>query len=166
MAQQMGPKLSLWLLASGIAAGIMLFVSPVKSAMPVVVSTGLLLLAPAVFLLGWMTGMSVFGISCDTWRRLGWNGRLVCILPILLCAIVALGFLGGRYWWLFSLGVAFLGQRKGTQRAWWGAVAVTAFSFRNEFLGRPPLAETDAQALAMATDSINKQIGRRPGAGA
>lgn len=162
LAQRMGPNLGLWLLLSGIAAGALLFVSPAQTARPMLVSIALLLLPLAVFLLGWMAGMSTFAISCDIWRRGGWSVRLVYLLPILLSAITALGLLGGGYWWLLSVVVALLGHRKGTQRAWWGAVSCLAFTFRSGGPGMPRLAESDAEALSYATDAINNEIGRRP----
>jgi hypothetical protein len=160
VARRMGPNLWHWLLASGIAAGVMLVLSPVQNSWPVLVSTGLLLMAPVVFLLGWMAGMSTFAISCESFRRGPRTVRLVKLLPILFVAIVALGLLGGRYWWLFFPAVAFLGHRKAIQRMWWGAVTQLAWCFRS---GSPRLAATDAEALSMATDSINESIGRRPG---
>jgi hypothetical protein len=106
--------------------------------------------------------MSMFARSYRFWPRTAWNVPLVYVLPILLVAILALGLLGGRYWWLFALVVAVLGQRKGTRRAWWSAVVWRAWNFRTwESLGKP-WADTDAQALAMAIDGVDKEIGGRP----
>jgi hypothetical protein len=71
------------------------------------------------------------------------------------------GLLGGKYWWLLSFGLAFLGHRKGTQRAWWSAVAYLAFLFREAAFGfsdSPPLVQNDEDALAKAIEVVNEDI--------
>jgi hypothetical protein len=105
-----------------------------------------------------MVGMSMFAISCETWRRIGWHGRLVKLLPLLLCAVAALGLLGGGYWWIFSVIVAVLGHRKGSERAWWGAVCCVAFVLRTGICDLPGLAESNEDALSQAMESINREI--------
>ena len=165
LAQRMGPSLGLWLLASGILAGAMVFLFPVQSSWPILVSTAVVLLAPVVFLLGWMAGMSLFAVSCETYRTCYWNARFEYVLPVLVSAIAVLGLLGGWYWWFLSPVLAILGHRKGTQRAWWAAVSVLSWSFRGKSAGLR-LAQTDEEAITQAVDAINKQIGLRPRAGA
>jgi hypothetical protein len=165
VGKRMSPNLSLWLLASSIAAGGMLLVVPVQTSWAVVVAAGLLLLTPLVFWLGWVLGLVTFNQSRARWPScVKPHVWLVCVVPILLCSIAALGFLGGGYWWLLSFVIAFLGHRKGTQRAWWGAVANLAWVLRNS--DTPLLARTDAEAISLAIDSIKAEIGRRPLAGA
>jgi hypothetical protein len=160
LAHRNGPNFIHWMLISAIAAGLMLYLSPVLSTARVLISIIGVLLSPAIFLLGWMTGMSMFATSCEHYRRSHRTWPLVYLLPVLLAVIVGLGLLGGRYWWLFSLALAILGHRKGTQRAWWAAVACLAFIFRDPGMGLPPVAHNDEDALAQAIDVVNKEIGR------
>ena len=157
VAHKLGPKFGGWMLASAITGGIMLCVVPLRTSSPVLVSIAVLILTPSVFLLGWMSGMSVFAISCATWRGIGWHTQLFKILPILLCAVAALGVLGGGYWWVLSVVMAILGHRKGRQRAWWGAVCCVAFVFRSPFIGQA-VARSNEEALSKAIDSVNREI--------
>lgn len=161
LADRMAPNLLLWMFAGGIAAGVMLYLSPIDGVSQILASIGAVLLAPMVLCLGWFTGVSGFAISCETFRRGCRAAPLQYIVPVLLVAIVGLGLLGGRYWWLFSFALAIQGYRKGTRRAWWSAVACVAFVFRDG-MGIMPLASTDEDALAKAVDSINKEVGRGP----
>lgn len=159
LADRMAPNLNLWMVGTGIAAGVMLYLAPIESSVQILASIGAVLLAPLVLCFGWFTGVSMFAASCETFRRGCRSAPLQYIVPMLLVALVGLGLLGGRYWWLFSIALAILGHRKGTRRAWWSAVACVAFVFR-EGKGIMALAATDEDALALAMDSINKEIGR------
>jgi len=161
LSHQRGPNLSYWLLASLVAAGFLLYASPpLRSS--VLISTFAVLLSPLIFLIGWKLGMSTFSLSCQHYRRLHRTWSLSFLLPAIVTATTGLGLLGGRYWWLFSFGVAFFGHRKGTQRAWWGAVAILAFDFRSDpGLGLRPVAQNDEDALAKAIDAVSEEIGRR-----
>jgi hypothetical protein len=47
----------------------LLYLSPIKSSTQVFVSFGAVLLAPLVLCLGWFTGVSMFAVSCETFRR-------------------------------------------------------------------------------------------------
>lgn len=161
LADQMAPNLTLWMVVSGIAAGVMLCLAPIESSVSILASIAAVLLAPLVLCFGWFTGVSMFAASCETFRKGCRGAPLQYIVPVLVVALVGLGLLGGRYWWLFSIALAILGHRKGTRRAWWSAVACVAFVLR-EGMGIMPLAATDEDALAMAMDSINKEIGRGP----
>jgi hypothetical protein len=163
VGQRRGPNLPHWLLVSGIGAGVMLFVFPVQTSWWFLASTGVVLLAPVVFLLGWMTGMSMFANSCATYRGVGFSKPLVYLVPILLSGTIALGLLGGGYWWLFAIVLAISGNRKGALRAWWTAVVIVAPALRDwEVAPGVRLAETDAEALSQAKDAINEEIGLRP----
>jgi hypothetical protein len=64
---------------------------------------------------------------------------------------------------LLSFGLAFLGHRKGTRRAWWATVACLAFAFRDPGTGMPPVATSDEDALAKAIEAVNEEIGRGSG---
>ena len=164
LGERAGPRLRLWMLVSGIAAGGMLYLSPVASSSRMLISIGVVLLAPLVLWLGWITGVSNFAVSCQTFRKGNRTASLIWyLLPILVAAIVALGLLGGRWWWLFSIAVAVQGTRKGARRAWWSAVACSAYGLRS--LDRTygsGLFATDEEALAAAIDGINKEVGIGP----
>ena len=166
VAHRHGPNVWRWLFAVGIFAGVMLFVSPfacssiTSSDLPLISRVVAFLLSPLMFLLGWLVGMSTFSNSCEHYRRSHRTWSLRYLLPCLLAAIVGLGLLGGRYWWLFAVALALLGHRKGTQRAWWAAVVLLAFVFRDPGIGLP-LAQDDEQALALAKEAVNKEIGRK-----
>lgn len=159
IADRLGPKLGHWLLASLLAAGAMLMAAPVQEHWHTTRVVGLVLLTPLVFLLGWMAGMRTFSYSCESFRRLHGTSRLRYLAPILLVGIAAIGLFGSRYWWLFALIVAFMGHRKGTQRAWWAAVACLAFVFRGDQFGIR-IATSDDEALAKAKDAVNESIRR------
>jgi len=159
VADRMAPNLLLWMLAGGIAAGVMLYLSPIDGPNQVLTSIGAVLLAPVVLCVAWFTGVSGFAVSCETFRRGANPAPLHYIVPILLAAIVGLGLLGGGYWWLLSFALAVQGYRKGTQRAWWNAVACVAYVFR-EGIASITVASTDEEALTKAMDAINKEIGR------
>jgi len=164
VADQMGPNLGHWLLASVLAAGGMLVASPIRNGWPVLSAVGATALAAVLFLLGWMAGMRTFAYSCQMFRRLHPTFRLRYLAPLIVLGVAGLGFLGWRYWWVFAPVVAFLGHRKGTQRAWWIAVANLAFVFRGEQFG-VRIAATDEEAIAKAKDAINESIGRSPRGG-
>lgn len=163
LAHRRGPNLLRWMLASGIATGVMLYSSPMVSSTSVLISVSAILVSPLIFLLGWMAGMSTFSASCELYRRLHRTWSLIFLLPVLLAANVGLGLLGGRYWWLFSFALAILGHRKGTRRAWWSAVACLADTFRSEpaGMGLPSVAKNDEDALALAIEAVNEEIGRK-----
>ena len=110
--------------------GVMLYASPIVSSTSVLISVVAVLLSPLTFLLGWMAGMSTFAHSYEPFRRRHRPWSFAFLLPVILAMTVGLGLLGGKYWWLLSFGLAFLGHRKGTQRTWWSAVAYLAFLFR------------------------------------
>ena len=160
VADRRGPNLLHWLCVSTITAGVMLYASPIVRS-SVFTSAAAVLLSPLIFLLGWMAGASTFSISCQHFRRTHRTWSLAFLLPAIVATTVALGLLGAGYWWLLSLGLAFLGHRKGTQRAWWGAVACLAFAFRDPGMGLPPVARSDEDALAKAIEAVNEEIGRR-----
>ena len=147
VAHRHGPNVWRWLFAVGIFAGVMLFVSPfacssiTSSDLPLISRVVAFLLSPLMFLLGWLVGMSTFSNSCEHYRRSHRTWSL-------------------RYWWLFAVALALLGHRKGTQRAWWAAVVLLAFVFRDPGIGLP-LAQDDEQALALAKEAVNKEIGRK-----
>ncbi len=159
VAQHRGPNLLHWILPSLVLSGFFLYASPMVH-FSVVISIAAVLLSALIFLLGWMTGMSTFALSCQHYRRTHRTWSFGFLLPAIVAATVALGFLGGRYWWLLSFGLAFLGQRKGTQRAWWGAVACLAFVFRDPGRGLPPIAQNDEDALVKAIEAVNSELGR------
>jgi len=162
LADRRGPNLLHWLLVSVIGSGVMLFVSPMVRSVSVLTSFVAILGSPLIFLLGWLAGMSTFSASCESYRRMHRTCSLIYLLPVLLGATFGLGLLGGRYWWLFAFALAFLGHRKGTQRAWWSAVACFAFVFRTEpRMGFPPGALGDEKAVTLAIETVNKAIGRR-----
>jgi hypothetical protein len=151
------------MLLSVIAAGVMLRLSPVGNSNQVLVSVGVVLLAPLVLWLGWITGVSNFAASSETYRRATCTAPLIYLLPILLTAIVALGFLGGSYWWLLSFAIAIQGFRKGIQRAWWLAITYLGFGLRslNDTHG-DGLFATDEDALATAIKTICQEIRSEP----
>jgi len=161
IAHRNGPNLFRWLFLSLCGAGIMLYLSPVSASTSLFGSALVLVASPLLFFLGWMAGMSTFAISCEAYRRSHCTSSLFYLLPVILASAVGLGWLGGRYWWIFSFGIAFLGHRKGTQRAWWSAVTGLAFALRYETFSRPT-AMSDEQALSHAIDSVNEEIGKRP----
>jgi len=160
VADHRGPNLWKWMFASVIGASVMLYLSPISSSVQWLMSGIAVALSPLIFLLGWMIGMTIFSFSCEHYRRSHRTWSLRYLLPGLLLGIVGLGFLGSKYWWLFSVALGVVGHRKGTQRAWWGAVVCLAFVFRDPGIGRP-FALDDEQALAMAKEAVNKEIGRR-----
>jgi hypothetical protein len=162
IAHRRGPSLFHWLLFSLITAGILLYLSPITVSSSLLVSALAILVSPILFLLGWDAGMSTFAISCDAYRRLHRTWPLLYLLPIILVLALGLGWLGGRYWWIFSFVLAFLGHRKGTQRAWWSAVTGLAFALRHETFLRVSGAMSDEEALSHAIDSVNEEIGKRP----
>ncbi len=160
LADRRGPNLLHWLCVPPIAAGVMLYASPIVRS-SVLTSAVAVLLSPLIFLLGWMAGASTFSISCQHFRRTHRTWSFAFLLPAIVATAVALGLFGGGYWWLLSFGLALLGHRKGTQRAWWGAVACLAFAFRDPGMGLPPVARSDEDALAKAIEAVNEEIGRR-----
>ena len=162
LAHHRGPNLMHWMLVSVVGAGVMLYATPVVGSTSVLIPVAAVLLSPLIFLLGWTAGMSTFSISCQHYRRTHHTWSLIYLLPVLLAATVGLGFLSGRYWWIFSFALALLGHRKGTQRAWWGAVACLAFVFRDPGVGFPPVAHSDEDALTRAIEAVNEEVGRRP----
>jgi hypothetical protein len=101
--------------------GVMLYASPIVSSTSVLISVVAVLLSPLTFLLGWMAGMSTFAHSYEPFRRRHRPWSFAFLLPVILAMTVGLGLLGGRYWWLLSFGLAFLGHRKGTQHVAVGA---------------------------------------------
>ena len=159
LAQRSGPKISLWLAAAALFAGVMLAVCPVRNGWPILTAVSALVLTLVVFLLGWLAGARVFAHSCESFRRGHRTFRLRYIVPLTILAITGLGLIGSRYWWAFGPVVALVGHRKGTQRAWWAAVAALAFVFRSGHFG-VRIAESDGVALAKAKDAINESIGR------
>jgi hypothetical protein len=161
IAQRRGPKLLHWILAAVTVACIMLYMSPMKHSSSLFGSSVAVLLSPLVLLLGWLTGITTFSLSYEPFRRLHRTWPLGFLIPLLLAATTALGILGGRYWWLLTSCLAFLGHRKGTQRAYWSAVTGLAFSFRRSQMGLHPLADTDDDALAKAIEAVKRAIMRK-----
>lgn len=161
LAHHRGPNLLRWLLASLTAAGIMLYASPPSHA-SVLPSVLAVLLSPVILFLGWMAGTSTFSVCCEHYRRLHRTWPYSFVVPVIVAAIVGLGLLGGGCWWLLASALAYLGHRKGTQRAWWAAVAALAFAFRSEpGFGLRPVADNDEQALAKAVEAVTEEIGRK-----
>jgi hypothetical protein len=161
LAHRRGPNLLRWMLISLMAGGVMLYASPIVSSTSVLISVAAVLLSPLTFLLGWMAGMSTFARSYEPFRRRHRPWSFAFLLPVILAMTIGLGLLGGKYWWLLSFGLAFLGHRKGTQRAWWSAVAYLAFLFREPAFGfsdSPPLVQNDEDALAKAIEVVNEDI--------
>jgi hypothetical protein len=142
-----------------VAAGVMFFLSPVQSSRPVLVSMSVLFLTPAVFLLGWLLGMSCFAKVCDGYRIAIQPPRVTYLLPMLFTTIIAIGLLGEGYWWFFSFAVAFMGHRKGTRRAYISEVTNLAFCLRSRPFPGLLEPQSDEDALAQATELVNKEIG-------
>lgn len=163
VAHRRGPNLFRWLLFCLIAAGVMVYLSPISASTSLFVSVLTIFASPLLFLLGWMAGMSTFAISCDAYRRLHRTYPLLYLVPVILASAVGLSLFGGKYWWFFSFALVVLGHRKGTQRAWWSAVTGLAFALRYETSSRPSYAQmSDEVALGHAIDSVNEEIGKRP----
>jgi hypothetical protein len=161
LGDRMAPKLIVWMPVSAIASGAMLYICPIESSSPVLASIAAVVLAPIVFFLGWITGASNFASTCDAFRRVFRTFPIIYVLPFLVIGMVALGLVGGRYWWIFSLAVGVQGFRCGVRRSYWSAVSVRAFAFRSHGeTTNPHLFQTDGDALAAAIESINKEIGR------
>jgi hypothetical protein len=140
----------------------MAIVAPVQSGSPVLVSLAVIVLAPIVFILGWMAGMRMFAVSCESYRRMAPRVRLDYVLALLLVAVVVIALLAGGYWWLLAVTLAFLGHRKGTQCAYWSAVGTLAWVLRNPGPLGPSLVETDEEALSTAAEVITGEFASRP----
>jgi hypothetical protein len=138
----------------------MLYVSPVQNSSRLLSASAIVLLSAVVFVTAWETGRSMFAVSCESYRRLSPHKPLRYLFPFLAAAIISLGLVGSRWWWLFSPALAFWGHRKGMQRAWWGAVVFLAFSLRtSDGPSLPPIAKSDEEALELARDAINEMVG-------
>src|SRR5689334_21155343 len=94
LAQRRGPNLGLWLLASAIGAGVMLFISPLVTSWPVLASSGVLFPAPLVFRIGWVGGVTKFADFCESFRSRFCTVPLVFQLPVLLTAVAGIAPLG------------------------------------------------------------------------
>jgi hypothetical protein len=163
LGKKLGPRMGAWLFATEFFAVIILAVSPIRNGSPILSAGGKLILLPAIFILGWLAGARTFAGSCQFAYRtqMASTVPLIVSLPILSAAVVALGLLGPWHWWCFAAVVAFLGHRKGTQRAYWAAVAAMAFSFRSPSLAWE-MASGDDEALSMAIEEIKKSVGITP----
>lgn len=154
------PSFFRWVLVSFIAAGLMLYLSPVRNSNQAVFGGGAILMSAIVFAAGWELGQSMFALSCDSYRRVGPYRPLRYVLPIFVVAVVLLGLIGGHWWWVFSPSLAILGHRKGAQRAWWTAVVCLAFCLRQQDIpNSSPIASNDNEALKLASSAIDDAIG-------
>jgi hypothetical protein len=110
-----GPTPEHWMIASSLAAGVMLYVSPMAHS-SVLNGAAAVLLSPLIFLFGYIAGwMYSSSLYREPFRK-HFTWPFVIVPPVIVAATLGLSFLGGRYWWPFSFTLAFLGYRKGRKR--------------------------------------------------
>jgi len=158
VANEKSPSIFRWEAITVVAAGFMLYLSPVQSSSPMIARGSAVFLSLVVFKVGWETARSMFALHCKSYRLSNPHKPLRYLFPVFVAVVVSLGLVGGRWWWLFSVALAILGHRKGMQRAFWSAVVSLAFCLRCEDTpGLPPLASNDDEALKKAVEAISNE---------